>query len=91
MVPGPIKKRIKFSSVGTITDYIDADHLPEYINGGTSAKSYRQVPPECRPTSELISSKELAINHDEQLTRVKKYYEKLYDDFKTTSVVSTGL
>ena len=90
MVPGPIKKRIKFSTDSTITEYIDADHLPSYINGGTCSKSYRHVPLGCLPTSELVSSGKLAINQDEQLNRVQKYYEKLYEDFKTTSVISNG-
>lgn len=72
MLPGNVRKTVRFSNDKTIDAYISKDNLPDYLGGtGEQSKNYRGVIPDnLKTTAEILN-----IN-GEDYKKVKKYYEK---------------
>ena len=87
MLPANVKRRIKFSTDKTITDFISKDQLPGYMSG-TSTQVYPYIPKGAMSTSEMVKEGILNLSPEEE-SRVHKYYEKLYSDLKRSRPVSS--
>ncbi|XP_053202939.1 motile sperm domain-containing protein 2-like [Panonychus citri] len=76
MLPGYVKKKIRFCDEKTLTDHIAINNLPDYLGGPGTPSDYRLIPQGLTTTREL-TIKGLLPMSDEQLSKTYQYYDKL--------------
>lgn len=72
MLPEEAAGIIKFAKGDEIFKYIDPDHVPDYIPGGTCRRNFRAVAPGSKPILDLVTAYGYTI----------ETYDRLYPQFK---------
>ena len=68
------RKIVKFATLDTITELIDRDHLPDYMNGN-GVKNYRHVPKGVPSMEEL--TERIGITNRKDVVKLCEYFQKL--------------
>lgn len=87
MLPANVKRRIRFSNDKTINELIPRDQLPPYM-GGTSTAPYPVTPRGVLTTAEMAKESLIPLTPEEE-SRVQKYYEKVYQEIRSSKAAKT--
>ncbi|KPM05218.1 Dopamine beta-hydroxylase [Sarcoptes scabiei] len=69
---------IRFINKSSIQEFIDPNHLPDYM-GGMSSKEYRSIPKDTISLQEMIAKQKLIIANQNDRLLLLRHFEKLIE------------
>lgn len=88
MLPGYVKKKIRFCDEKSLNEHIDKENLPDYLGGSGKTNDYRVFPDGLSTTRDLTTKGILTMSED-QLVKTNQYYDKLRQFLYPVTEVST--